>query len=698
MIKNLYNILLSVLVLALPQIGHAQMPDCLNSGGFVYIHEGNTIKNWDPNQPPGPTNPALNTINCPGGGLAVSDYLGPGPTYKTFYTVVGNMYWYYDGTAWVSTGHTVGNGAAVNLGAGGGYIYNLVGFTGEVYRYDGTGNGTLLTTVAGFNGGGPYDLVADKDGNWYILNLMGVQYLRKYSPTGVLLKQWSIVGAPSSSAGGGMAIVCNEIYYHNGPLYHGVINDTSVVMNLVTGVAMSPGDFGSCELGTSAPSGGADTSFYVYRGCLSVDIDFRIKAEDSGATFNLQMSGNAQNGLDYAYIDSLVVIAPGDTFASINIAGLLRSPSVGNRNLTLEVIGENACLGGGLSVLRTINVEIRDSLEVAITTPPVTVCPGDLITINATKDPTLDHEWQPQSLLTDAHTLTVTANPSMTQRYSVKVTQPGAPATCPPRTVYYTAVVEPFPVIELPADRVYCLSDSVTIEANVSPTNINYNYSWTPTNGFGNPNVMKPKFFEQPGTYNKILTASSPVANCTSADSMLITVVPPFQITDIANDTVINYGDEITIFADGPYAKYWSWTPTTHLNNYNTRDVRAYPKETTTYKVIIHDEYGCFDEGEIVVQVLYQPQIFLPNAFTPNGDGLNDVFKFESVKAERLSTFQIYDRYGKMVFQTTDIHKGWDGTYMNGKEASPGVYYYFIEYFDISKQVIQLKGDVTLAR
>src|SRR5690606_30504954 len=118
------------------------------------------------------TNPFLNTINCPGSGLAVSDYLGPGPTYKTFYTVVGNVYWYYDGTAWVSSGHTAG---AVNPGAGGGYIYSLIGGTGEVYKYDGTGNASLLTTVTGFASGGPFDLVADKDGNWYILKLTNPQ-------------------------------------------------------------------------------------------------------------------------------------------------------------------------------------------------------------------------------------------------------------------------------------------------------------------------------------------------------------------------------------------------------------------------------------------------------------------------------------------------------------------------------------------
>ncbi len=678
----------------------AQMPDCLNSGGFVYIHSGSSIYNWDPNLPISATNPSLNTINCPGQGLAVSDYLGPGGGYKTFYTVVGGVYWYYDGTAWVSTGHTVGNGAAVNPGAGGGFIYNLVGGSGEVYKYDGTGNGTLLTTVAGFAGGGPYDLVADKDGNWYILRLtLPGQYLRKYDPNGVLLKEWTI-NAPSTSAGGGFAIVCNELYYHanTSSPFRGIIGDSVIEVVSMNITIPSPGDFGSCELGIGAPSGGADTNFSLYRGCLPGTVNFNIEPSEDTTFFNLRLSGTAQYGLDYAPFDTNIALLPFQTNKDVEIAALLRSPSVGDRTLVIEVIGDNPCLGGGESILRTINVTIKDSLEVAITSPPVTICPGDTVRISATKDPTLDHTWSPQSLLRNTATLNVESNPMATTTYSIRVTQPNAPSTCPPRTVFYTATVEPVPQITMPDDLTICLEDSITLAARVVPASQNYDLEWSPANGLSSTNELQPRFFEPtPGAYTKTLTATSPIAKCSDFGSMTIYVAPEFAITDISNDTTIYYGDTAKIYADGLDAYMWKWTPNYQSFFNNEREAWVHPRETTTYTVHVWGKYGCFDTKEVTVNVIHQSNLFIPTAFSPNGDGLNDVFKVEGMTYERMILFQVFDRYGGKVFESTN-NNGWNGTYNNDKMATSGVYYYFIQVADVDDKIHTFKGDISLIK
>ncbi len=699
MYSKFFKNCLTALALALPGLANAQMPDCLNNGGFVYIHSGSSIYNWDPQQPFGANNPALNTINNPGGGLAVSEYL-PSGGYKTFYTCVGNNYWYYDGTAWQNTGHNVGNTAAVNPGGGGGYLYNLVGGTGQVYVYDGTGNGTLLTTVAGFGGGGPYDLVGDKDGNWYILKLNGPQYLRKYDPAGNMLKEWAISGAPTSTAGGGFAIVCNDLYYHNNTaLFYGAIgNDTVFVSQVTGGTIPSPSDFGSCELGSAAPSGGNDTSFYLYRGCYSGNVKFQITPTDENTVFTLRFSGNAQNGLDFQYLDTNFVIPANDSIKYLEIVPLLRSPSVGDRDLVIEVIGDNPCLGGGRAILRTINVNIKDSLEVAITSPPVTVCPGETITITATKDPILDHFWEPEHLLTGTSGLTVTAQPTLTTRYSIRVEYAGAPSTCPPVTKYYTATVEPYPVIKVPDDFIVCLTDSITFATSITPDNPGYKTTWIPANGFGNPSDVNSKFFDQPGTYTKILRVSTPVANCTKEEEFTITIMPPFRITELSNDTAMQYGDSIKLTAKGENAKIWVWNPTRSIQDYSNETITVWPKETTVYTAIVFDEFGCKDSGMVKVTVIYEPKLMIPNAFSPNGDGLNDIFKIEGVVYEKLNSFQVFDRYGMKVFETTNIDKGWDGTYLNGKPAAPGVYYYLIEMSNVDRQTFQFKGDVTLTR
>lgn len=240
---------------------YAQLPACSATGGFVYVHSGNDIYNWDPTQPLSATNPALNTISMPGGaiGLAVSENLnsatGPSPT---FYTVVSGNYYYYDGTAWVNTGHTAG---AVNPGGGGGFLYCMEGGGGNVYKYDGTANATLALTVPGFMGGGPFDIVADCAGNFYVLRTESPAWLRKYSPAGTLLQEWTVVGAPSIGSGGGFAIIGNMMYHHNSGLHEGVIGATTVNVTPVTGTFPSPGDFGSCPIGGGPPVAGVDTLF-----------------------------------------------------------------------------------------------------------------------------------------------------------------------------------------------------------------------------------------------------------------------------------------------------------------------------------------------------------------------------------------------------------------------------------------------------
>lgn len=233
---------------------YAQLPSCPATGGIIYYHSVNSIYNLDPTQPLSATNPTLNTITMPSGnnGFAVSANLndpnGPSPT---FYTSVNGFYYYYNGptAGWVNTGHA---SSAANMGAGGGYIYNLVGPTGQVYRYNGTANDVLIATVSDFGGGGPYDVVGDCAGNWYLLRTETPQWMREYSSTGTLLNTWTLTGAPSMAAGGGFGVIGNMVYYNNlSGYYSGVISGSNITFTAISAAGLNPGpyDFASCPLG-----------------------------------------------------------------------------------------------------------------------------------------------------------------------------------------------------------------------------------------------------------------------------------------------------------------------------------------------------------------------------------------------------------------------------------------------------------------
>jgi gliding motility-associated-like protein len=116
---------------------------------------------------------------------------------------------------------------------------------------------------------------------------------------------------------------------------------------------------------------------------------------------------------------------------------------------------------------------------------------------------------------------------------------------------------------------------------------------------------------------------------------------------------------------------------------------------------------GCDDTSSVDIEVNQVSSAWTPNAFTPNGDGVNDVFTvYGSVDVERIDRFLVFDRWGELVYEATDfapndLSAGWDGTF-RGKNLNPAVFVYYVEYTTVDGDNAEngnvLKGDVTLLR
>ena len=105
---------------------------------------------------------------------------------------------------------------------------------------------------------------------------------------------------------------------------------------------------------------------------------------------------------------------------------------------------------------------------------------------------------------------------------------------------------------------------------------------------------------------------------------------------------------------------------------------------------------GCPQIDSFHVTVIEQ-DVFVPSAFSPNGDGVNDIFHVTARKLITLQEFKIMNRWGQQIFETRDISKGWDGNF-KGKMQDPGVYYYMIKVASPTGKTQFLKGDITLIR
>jgi gliding motility-associated-like protein len=129
----------------------------------------------------------------------------------------------------------------------------------------------------------------------------------------------------------------------------------------------------------------------------------------------------------------------------------------------------------------------------------------------------------------------------------------------------------------------------------------------------------------------------------------------------------------------------------------------ANPQFTTKYAVNVTDRHGCTAKGEVTVKVVCTGQnFFIPNTFSPNGDGSNDVFYPRGSGLDRAKVLRIFNRWGEIVFEKYDMpinvgSAGWDGNW-KGKKANADVYVYQLEIYCKNGELITYSGNVALIR
>lgn len=219
-----------------------------------------------------------------------------------------------------------------------------------------------------------------------------------------------------------------------------------------------------------------------------------------------------------------------------------------------------------------------------------------------------------------------------------------------------------------------------------------YEFQWSPANLLNQPDEANTTGQIQ-STQTFVLTATDMASGCTGQDTVTISrdFIPELVLSP---DTVILPGTKAHLRASGAFD--YSWFPITWLDNpYSAHPVSA-AQEDITYTVTGRSELGCTDTASVRVSI--DKNIFIPNAFSPNGDRINDVFRIVNYGGYRLIAFRIFNRWGQEVFSTFNGHEGWDGSY-NGRPQEAGTYYYQIVIDGGSSGVVTtMKGDLTLLR
>ena len=250
-----------------------------------------------------------------------------------------------------------------------------------------------------------------------------------------------------------------------------------------------------------------------------------------------------------------------------------------------------------------------------------------------------------------------------------------------------------------------CVGDCITFTDTSKGDIIEWRWTFQPITGVVPGMTGEPS----PEVCFSSVTTTDPIdiifmvcdGDCDNPNSRVSTITRQIDVNDIPTvtavpDTIIDLGEPALLTAVQTGASEISWTPSESATDPSSTSTFVFPIETTDYVITVQDGAGCTARDTVTVFLNFNPQIGVPTAFSPNGDGKNDILVVEGL-ALTSSIFKVYNRYGIQIFESTRQKNGWDGNY-KGRPESPGVYYWTLEYEFNTGQAGTLSGNTTLVR
>ncbi|HTB05843.1 MAG TPA: PKD domain-containing protein [Bacteroidia bacterium] len=355
------------------------------------------------------------------------------------------------------------------------------------------------------------------------------------------------------------------------------------------------------------------------------------------------------------------------------------SPTV-TTTYTITTTDVNACPGAQVTIVITVNPPLS-----IVASPTRAMCPGGNVTLSAVAaggDGTYTYNWMPGNL----SGASVNVSPAVTTIYTVTVNDGcGTPAA----TATETVILDPLPVVSFTADTTNgCYPVCINFKDMSTITSGGLNkWQWTFGNGGTSGHQDTTYCYMTPGVYTVGLTVTSD-SGCSSSQTVpnMITVYnhPTAKFTASPQpatiiDPTINFTDQST---DDYGIVNWAWTFGDPLDGTSLLQNPVYTyADTGTYcpRLIVTNKYACVDTVTecIVIDPFFT--LYIPNAFSPNGDGVNDIF---TAKGTYVCGFQMYifDRWGMQLFYTEDIDKGWNGTVNGGQIVEQEDAYIYLIY------------------
>ena len=362
---------------------------------------------------------------------------------------------------------------------------------------------------------------------------------------------------------------------------------------------------------------------------------------------------------------------------------LLTGLSLGNQNITVED-------GNGCTLTQSTNVGIIGNLVLQMGSG-ATICQGTSTQLTLATTNAATFTWSPAASLNNDTIAQPIASPGATTTYSV-VANLGICISTGTETV--TVLPAPIPVAT-PPEVTICYGQSTQLQGSGGVS-----YQWSPATWLSDTTISNP-VVQQPIksiTYGLTVTGAN---GCTSIQpALVLVVVTPPAVVFAGDDTTILVGQTLPLDAvdvnNIGFTSY-QWSPAVGLDNPGIQDPVATITGDIIYTVTATTPQGCTGTDSIRIKAVTASDIIVPNAFTPNGDGHNDVLRPHAIGIRDFKYFMVFNRWGQRVFYSTNEGGGWDG--MLGGQAEPmGTYVWMAMGLDFGGRAVERRGTVILIR
>ncbi|MGZ5133545.1 MAG: PKD domain-containing protein [Flavitalea sp.] len=340
-------------------------------------------------------------------------------------------------------------------------------------------------------------------------------------------------------------------------------------------------------------------------------------------------------------------------------------------------LNENGCVSNDLIRVRVVDFVTLDAGADSI------ICLTDTVQLRPITDG-LQFSWSPAASLNNATVKNPLAVPTATTIYQLHASI-GKCNT----TDNVTLKTVPYPFVYAGTDTVVCFEGTAQLNASITA----FTFTWNPVNTLSNPGILNPLAFPPRSTTYTLVAYDTLGCPKPGIDQVKVTVRSKINAF-AGNDTAIVVDQPLQLSGSG--AEFFRWSPGLGLNNTTVSSPIAMLKNDISYVMQTSTAEGCFGIDTIHVRVFKtKPDIFVPNAFSPNGR--NKLLRPIPVGISNLEYFRVYNRWGQLVFQSNEARKGWDGT-LAGKLQDGGTYVWMVQGKDFTGKTVSKKGTAILIR